>query len=144
MCAKRRMDDLAKWVADTDCRRMISRFYALDLADRAAYARRVVNALMASRGLDPFDASRFEFESGFRFLLHRMRVLCGLEMMLCHEVATMDCTICMDPLPTPYVRLLCGHAFHLLCVGQWIHLNDRCPNCRAHVRLPMFWNLLTL
>ena len=135
---------MERWFADTDCRRMVLRFYALDPVDRAAYARRMVNELMASQGLAPYDAARFEYESGFNALLHTMRILCGLEMMLCHEVATVGCAICMDALPASYVRLPCGHAFHLMCVGRWIRLNTRCPLCRAQVLLPMFWNLLTL
>jgi hypothetical protein len=147
-CSVRAMSDdwacLARWSEDPDCRRMISRFYALDQTDRAAYTRGVVNALMASRGLAPYDAARFQYESGVRFMLHTIHILYGLEMLLCHDAATVCCTICMDTLPVPYVRLPCGHAFHLLCVGRWIHLNGRCPNCRAEVRLPMFWNLLTL
>ena len=60
-----------------------------------------------------------------------------------------DCPICSvmyqcfssTPLPTDEdqelpVKLLCGHVFGRDCITRWLHKQDACPKCRAHV-LPL-------
>ena len=31
------------------------------------------------------------------------------------------------------VKLMCGHVFGRDCIARWLHENDSCPKCRAHI-----------
>lgn len=41
-----------------------------------------------------------------------------------------SCAICMEPLVGHVTTLLCEHAFHESCVGQWFSNHRTCPTCR--------------
>jgi hypothetical protein len=50
-----------------------------------------------------------------------------------------DCPICLNDQHPPYwIRLQCGHRFHLACISQWIFANvlsPTCPICRGRILL---------
>jgi hypothetical protein len=53
-----------------------------------------------------------------------------------------ECTICHESEPTApsgWHVLECDHRFHMECLTQWFHANERrtCPVCRQSYRAPM-------
>merc|ERR1711955_179792 len=52
------------------------------------------------------------------------------------DMEQVTCTVCLCGLDTGHrmSRLRCGHRFHTLCVGYWLHnTSSSCPVCRAQV-----------
>lgn len=42
------------------------------------------------------------------------------------------CSICLDEIVgSKHVRIVarCGHAFHSVCIGDWLRRVNKCPNC---------------
>ena len=63
----------------------------------------------------------------------------GGQMEIDHEENPQndDCSICLQPVSMPIVRLRCGHAFHQECFEKWAGRNSHgllkhraCPTCR--------------
>lgn len=46
-----------------------------------------------------------------------------------------ECVICRDPLHQRDHPQVCGHTFHLQCIGQWLEINNSCPCCRTQLAI---------
>ena len=40
------------------------------------------------------------------------------------------CPICLEKINNDYVKLSCGHEFHMACVSRWLGRENTCPLCR--------------
>ncbi|KAG0497626.1 hypothetical protein HPP92_002317 [Vanilla planifolia] len=55
-------------------------------------------------------------------------------------VAVADCSVCLSEFRDgELVRLLpvCGHAFHVPCIDEWLREHVNCPLCRSHIVDPV-------
>lgn len=50
------------------------------------------------------------------------------------------CSICVEPLIEKSVSLSCKHAFHEVCIQQWLKRKMACPMCRTNVNPVYVWN----
>ena len=49
-----------------------------------------------------------------------------------------ECVICLGELAgddSPTTTLICNHAFHTVCVDEWLSKDGRCPTCRRQIRV---------
>ena len=45
-----------------------------------------------------------------------------------------ECAVCLERLDSEKAtKLVCGHAYHSSCIGQWLDVQATCPSCRAFV-----------
>jgi hypothetical protein len=51
--------------------------------------------------------------------------------------ATDTCSICLEPVDTPYWLLDCQHVFHQDCLRKWFASKDECPVCRQTAIRPL-------
>lgn len=54
------------------------------------------------------------------------------------QTKPVDCAICTETLQPTESKILttCKHLFHENCIGQWLQINNSCPNCRKDDPLP--------
>ena len=43
------------------------------------------------------------------------------------------CSICYDEIDNKAITMCCNTKFCLTCISTWLHLNDKCPFCRAKI-----------
>jgi len=46
-----------------------------------------------------------------------------------------DCVICMEAFECGeyLLQVKCGHEYHEECISTWLHMSEKCPQCRANV-----------
>lgn len=47
-----------------------------------------------------------------------------------------ECSICLDHIHKNNKSLVCGHAFHIKCIDNWLKVNNVCPICRRNPNEP--------